>query len=87
MTLKNCVLSFSFYGGDSRIWSLCAFRSGTDFTGGLLPNASKILTTAGYKLRTEDGVLFLGPEAGRGEQEEEEDTLACESPLSSRRKT
>jgi len=63
-----------------RIWSLCAFRFGADFTGGLLPNASKILSSAGYKLRTEDGMLFLGPEEERIHGESEI-TKACESTM------
>ena len=59
-----------------RIWSLCAFRYGVDFTGGLLPNASRILSSAGYNLRTEDGLLFLGPEEDKAAGNEV--TTACE---------
>lgn len=50
---------------------MCAFRAGEDFTGGLLPNAFKILSTAGYQMRTQDGVLFLGPEDLQDEEEDD----------------
>lgn len=46
-----------------RLWSLCAFTQGHDFTWGLLSNASRLLERAGYKPQATRDFVFYGPEA------------------------
>lgn len=45
-----------------RLWSLCAFTQGRDFTWGLLANASRLLDRAGYKPQATRDMVFFGPE-------------------------
>lgn len=52
-----------------RLWSLCAFTQGHDFTWGLLNNASMLLERAGYKPQATKDFVFYGPEP--------DDSLTC----------